>query len=175
MIRYFKNKIDNIIFARWDKQSINSKRILQSAVKFEKSENVTNLYVDDKLDYGGEIVLYDIPNAVENCFTHFFSKNSISLIPKSINLIGYIEMEYYYKNISTVNISKLYVNEEYRKSKYATKMMERFIEWAKLRGIKELTLTAVAGKGISQTDLVKFYLKMGFSIEKGNCMRYKLN
>ncbi len=89
---------------------------------------------------------------------------------KKIALIDlYREREGIYK------IEKLGVLKDYRRNGIATFMMERVIEWAKLRDVKELYLFASADRFfMSQSDLMKFYSEFGFISEGNDYMRLKL-
>lgn len=137
----------------------NANRTGESKIIFENKEIVKNLYVDDKLDYGSEIVLYDCENGVENIITNFHPKDKKIV---GVSVIGYIEVDYWDKEKNTVDVRSIFVNEKYRRHGYFTGMIKRLIEWAEYRDVLEIRLHVSAGRGITQDDLTSIYEKLGF-------------
>lgn len=142
-----------------EKQRQNIQRIRDSKIVFENTDGVRNLYVDDRLDFGTEIVIYDSRIAVENSLTNHFSKYEADTMG-NLSVVGYLELDYCCDNY--MKISKLAVNKPYRRCGYATRMLMRVIEFAELRGVKKIELFASADGDISQKDLILMYEKIGF-------------
>ena len=142
----------------FDNQLEESKRIKNSKIIFTRRGPVENLYVDDRLQHSHEIVLFDSDNAIENYFVEGRCEN---LLRADTRKIGYIRIGVY-PDKPIANISHIGVHKEYRRNKYATLMMQRVIEWAKLSGIKELKIHAAASGEITQKDLISFYESFGF-------------
>lgn len=154
---------------------LNSKRIANSNINFELKESNEVLVVKDELDYMYKGI--DIYVSNKKPIDLYMGYDEIIDLNieygngvKKIALIDlYREREGIYK------IEKLGVLKDYRRNGIATFMMERVIEWAKLRDVKELYLFASADRFfMSQSDLMKFYSEFGFISEGNDYMRLKL-
>ncbi len=154
---------------------LNSKRIANSNINFELKESNEVLVVKDELDYMYKGI--DIYVSNKKAIDLYMGYDEIIDMNieygngvKKIALIDlYREREGIYK------IEKLGVLKDYRRNGIATFIMERVIEWAKLRDVKELYLFASADRlFMSQSDLMKFYSEFGFIPEGSNYMRLKL-
>lgn len=110
-----------------------------------KAKGVNRLCVEDKLDEGGCIELFDIDKTGEK------------------KLVGTLIYESCCYEPDRVKLKYLKVNEEYLRNKYSTKMVKRFIRWAIKNDYKKIYLYAVAGEDIETKDLIKFYKKFGFT------------
>lgn len=154
---------------------LNSKRIANSNINFELKESNEVLVIKDELDYMYKGI--DIYVSNKKGIDLYMGYDEIIDLNieygngvKKIALIDlYREREGIYK------IEKLGVLKDYRRNGIATFMMERVIEWAKLRDVKELYLFASADRFfMSQSDLMKFYSEFGFISEGNDYMRLKL-
>lgn len=154
---------------------LNSKRIANSNINFELKESNEVLVIKDELDYMHKGI--DIYVSNKKGIDLYMGYDEIIDMNieygngvKKIALIDlYREKEGIYK------IEKLGVLKDYRRNGIATFMMERVIEWAKIRDVKELYLFASADRFfMSQSDLMKFYSEFGFISEGNDYMRLKL-
>lgn len=154
---------------------LNSKRIANSNINFELKESNEVLVIKDELDYMYKGI--DIYVSNKKGIDLYMGYDEIIDLNieygngvKKIALIDLCrEKEGIYK------IEKLRVLKDYRRNGIATFMMERVIEWAKLREVKELYLFASADRFfMSQSDLMKFYSEFGFISEGSDYMRLKL-
>ncbi|MGN9163487.1 GNAT family N-acetyltransferase [Clostridium sulfidigenes] len=154
---------------------LNSKRIANSNINFELKESNEVLVIKDELDYMYKGIDIYVSNKKDIDLYMGYDEIIDMNIEygngvKKIALIDlYREKEGIYK------IEKLRVLKDYRRNGIATFMMERVIEWAKLREVKELYLFASADRFfMSQSDLMKFYSEFGFISEGSDYMRLKL-
>jgi len=147
-------------------KNLNKERVSNSKISFDIDEIGELLVIEDELDYPYKgIIIYVANKTIElSCTGNLREIARIDLTNETLD-----NQEAVYK------IEKLAVNEMFRRKKIATRLLQRVIEWAKLRSVSELYLTAYASIiAISQEDLIEFYSKNGFVRECGNTMRIKI-
>lgn len=110
-----------------------------------KAQAVNCLCVEDKLDDGGCIELFDIDKTKEK------------------KLVGTLTYESCCYEPDKVELKFIKVKEPYLRKKYGTKMMKRFIRWAINKDFKKIYLYAVANGDIDQKSLIEFYKRFGFT------------
>lgn len=93
-------------------------------------------------------------------FLQLISKNNLILMLElKKNIIGFISGNFNSANKSSY-ISDIFIEKEFRKKGYATKLLKEFIRIAKEKGIKKVRL------GVRKNNIkaIKIYKKIGFDI-----------
>lgn len=158
-----QEKIDN--YHKYEeKRSKMLKRIENSKIVFDKIAGIDNLYIDDKLELGCELVIYNARTAIENFMIQDVSRETLRS-EFGVEIVGYITLDYFEEKSHSIKVDKLYVGPKYRRKGFATKMLERLKEFGKANNIKVIRLTACADNGIEQEQLLEFYKKCGFKEE----------
>lgn len=150
-------------YKRDDKmRSENYKRVMKTDVNFDNLPPGETFLVCDYLDLNGPAIY--IYKSKANVMELAVLDDDLQYSNDQFELIAKLEFEGIYSG--TAIISSLWVAEDYSEIGIATKLVQRLIEWAKMRGMKEIRLTSAATTHrISQDALDNFYLKQGFKKE----------
>lgn len=161
--------------AKWEMKCSSIKRIKNSKVIFEKEKGMENLYIDDRLETELRFTIYDSKVAIENSLIFYLPIDEAECM-KGVTVVAYLKMGYWDWKKGEIDVSKLYVAPQYRRKRYATKILNRLKECAEYYDAKTIRLIASAGEGITQEELEEMYQKCGFvkEIEYGNSMIYEL-
>ncbi len=130
----------------------------------------------DNLPSGGTFLVYDnldlngpsihVNKNVANVMEFGILDDCLKYSNNDYELIAELEFEGIVSEIAFVR--SLWVTKDYSEIGLATKFIQRLIEWARIRKIKEIRLTSAAvSSRISQEALDNFYLKNGFKNDNG--------
>lgn len=139
---------------------LNHERVDISKVVFNKLDN-KYFIIQDTLDIEGNcgVSVYLLGKNLE------LNKTFHSRMNQPTDLLEVAKIDLYENGDNIYHIDRIQVNDQYRENGIGTFLLQRVIEWADIREISELTLTACGA-----IFLVKWYEKHDFKITNGNSM-----
>lgn len=160
------NIIDSCRYVYTENDNINKNRVIESKVSFAGLFDDIDLFIDDQLDFDSkELIVYE------------FKGKCLEKYNMDLKKIGKIVMQDHTrdKKYKVFELHRLRVEKRYLRHGLGSRLVERGIEWAKLRGASKIILTLGPDTTIiTKDELIQFYSRFGFKLVELNMMSMEI-